>query len=370
MVLLMFVAAGRTEQRRGFTIWNVRVEPHFDFSATYDDNVFLDVANRKSDLYTLVKPGVRFSLGNEKRNLLTLDYTAEFQRFNNQTQADSENQYLDFKAKFSGRRFTLIAGHKLQEMTSGNPETSSRITSFINTSTLSADMKVSRKTSLGTSYKQDLYTYDSAAQISYRVHEIRAFANHRILSRSMVSGEIASGWIVSDGGLNDTTYQQFNLGVTLSPRARWSATAKLGFEHREVELNNNAVNSFIGSVNIARVINESTTVKLEARRSVNPSITQGGTTVTNDSVEVNLDRKIGRRLTANVVARYRRDSYDQTFAGVERTDNSFEGEVKLSYQFRKWGKMGISYKHLENHSSLPTVNYKQNVGTFQISVYY
>jgi uncharacterized protein (PEP-CTERM system associated) len=76
----------------------IEITPMITFSQVYDDNIFLEKENKKSDYITTVSPGIRFN-ATSKKTILNLEYSPTWVKYYDYSDNDTirHNANLHFK---------------------------------------------------------------------------------------------------------------------------------------------------------------------------------------------------------------------------------------------------------------------------------
>src|SRR6185295_9986404 len=94
----------------------VKLHPHFEFAATYDDNVFIQPdSTRRGDWSFMMSPGLQAVYGDPERNFVSLDYTVSIVEFTHLTEQDTVNHFVTFGTRYEFNKLILDGGHPLQQ---------------------------------------------------------------------------------------------------------------------------------------------------------------------------------------------------------------------------------------------------------------
>jgi opacity protein-like surface antigen len=358
----------------------VKVHPHLDFSATYDDNIFIAPRGQeKSDLYFTISPGMHLLYGNQKRNFLSLDYTAGIQRFTEHTSEDTLNHAVTFSGQASLDKFTLSLTHVLTDIRGANIEVGERVGEFRNVTQGAAEYRLSPKTSVGVNYRQEFHHFDKNTFIDWQSYEPSGTFYYHVTPKTHILGQFDYGWVTVNGGRNDAQYQELDIGVRTLPSSKLVGTIKGGYQHRDFSGPADTINAWVASATLEANFTDRTSAELNAIRNISPSITATDNNYTLTRVMLTLRQKLwNKRLVVSVGGGYEHDDYKKQFNVASppavqlrtRRDDYWEGNLGVDYNIARYFQVGASYRYRENNSSIDSVSFGNHITSVHLLLHF
>jgi hypothetical protein len=349
-----------------FEDWPVKPHPHLSIASSFNDNVFIS-PTKQGDFSWLISPGILLEYGKASHNYITLDYTAQIERFYRLTSEDANNHLVAFRTHLGLDRLTLDLSHDFRDRTEDNVEVGGRVEERQNITHANAEYQISSKTAVGLHYRQEFHEFFAPGQINYDTYEVGGDFYYRAFSKTDLFGEVNYGWVNEQVG-SDQEYWEINAGLRGRLTSKITGTVKGGYQHRKFDVSTiGDINSFVASVGLQAALTKRTTADLTVSRSVDPSITSAGDTFTATRVEATLrHRARAERLVLTLGGAYEHDDYGQ----LNRGDDVWEARAGVSYAFTRWFELGAFYRHTRDESSLSAFSFNQNVATIQASLHY
>ena len=192
--------------------WPIKVHPHLDLAATYDDNILISHTNQLSDVYFTISPGLELFHGDVDHNYVSLDYTAGIQRFLQHGSQDAFNHYATLKSTYDFSRLKLALNDQFQIETSPNFQVGTRVEERKNITDLSTEYLVNKYFSLGLLYHQELHHFETSGQINYSLFQPGGALYYHVLPKTDIYGEFDYGWVDEQVGENQEFWNA-TLGV-------------------------------------------------------------------------------------------------------------------------------------------------------------
>ena len=360
----------------------IKLHPHFEFDATYDDNLTIAPDHQpgrteQSVFYFTLSPGIQGFYGDKDRNFLSVDYTAQVLRFVDLSKEDNENHLVTALGRYEFTKLVLTADHSFEKVTGTSTEVGDRVEREQNITHANAEYTISSKTSFGLGYRQEFYNYLAPGLLDYSDLEGYARFYYKITPKTDLFGEIGVGFTdVSHGG-STALYEQLNGGVRGKITSKITGTIQAGYEYRDytsprLESSDNVV----ASLNLKADFTERTTAELTVSRKVNPSIVTPDNNYEATRAQLDLRQKAWKnKVTFLAGIAYENDEYQKRFTiapGVlkGRQDDYYEFRAGVDYDITKNVLVGLLYQFHENRSTIKTLSFDQNVATVRALLHF
>lgn len=350
----------------------VKLHPHLDFSATYDDNIFIaPEGQEKSDFYFTTSPGVYLLYGDQKRNFLLLDYTMGIQRFVRQTSEDTLNHTVAFSGHVSLDKLAFSLTHSLTDIRGANIEVAERVSELRNVTQTDAEYRLSSKTSVGLNYRQEFRDFDKRTLIDWQTYEPGGTFYYHVTPKTHLFGQFNYGWVNVDQGNNNAVYQEADIGVRTLPGSKLVGTIKGGYQHRDFDGSADTINRWVASAALEANFTDRTSAELSGTRNVSPSVTATDNNYTLTRVQLTLRQKLWRKKVVLMAGGgYERDDYEEKIAGQTRRDDYWEATVGADYNITTYFQVGASYRYRKNNSTINSVSFNDNIASVHVLLHF
>ena len=361
----------------------IDIRPAFIFSAMYDDNIEIRNTNRKADLVYTLSPGVFLGLGDyiqREFNFISVAYIPTLQLFQHYHSDDALNQHLRLEGQYAFSRLTLSSYFQYDSLTGPNRDIGGRVTGDSYRAGLYATYLLSDKTSL--QITNDVTFQHYKQQTGYEEFVNHDWFNYQLTPKVNVGLGTAFGALHPDTG-GTQPYQQglFRIQFASTPKLTFSANA--GFEVREFPSTavsgtpNSGTNSqFSGSgTRVTPVFGLSanyeflpgSTFSLSGDRYVtNSSSTNlAGDNFTATAVSGKLTQHLIGNYFLGLESGYENDAYSQAISATtgqitQRQDDYFYIQPSITYHWKDWGDISVSYERRVNSSNHSNFSFRDN----------
>lgn len=352
---------------------------HLRATETYDDNVYLTKINKKKDYITQISPGITFSLSS-KYVILDGGYIMDIVRYKNRKDQNGVNHLFltyirpgSLRLPFFKRRGGKIGieiQDQFQPFVTGiaSSEQTKRTDRTTNKLFLAIDYYMSSKRTLSLEYVNDYNRYRTSTEksFSYISHTISpTFYFHMRPKWSFFTAYDYGILDYTQGGTNDTVYQQLRAGIIGRIFNKVLAHIEVGSHWRDYkDESKGKTSSIILKSSLANRFSPSTRGSLTYTHILEESLYQNNPYYTTDTIDFNLDHKFTYKTSGFIGLKFTYNTYENASLedGVskKRQDNLWEATLGLRYNFRRWINMDLTYTRLERISNHKNLNFRNN----------
>jgi hypothetical protein len=324
-------------------------------SEEYNDNIFLEHSDRKSDFITYLSPGLDFSLKSINSEL-RLGYSTSFNYYKSHSELNSSPAH-NFTASglfnLSERLSLTITDTYIKSSEIRDIRTvpdlgpvTGRIERTLHTvgGSISYSLRDNLSYTLGASYSDADYKEPGSSAV--KTCSGNMGLNYRQSERTTLSANVR--YVKYDYNLNsDATGQDYTLGVTyrLTPTLTVRATA--GATNTKIEDTGGSDTGFTGGVDFTKAF-EKGEAALSYRQSVIAGV-ENGAPLRTQTASLSLRRPITNKLAAAVSASYSK------FESVKRTNvdtDEISFGADLTYNLGPWAGLALSYSYVNSDDKL------------------
>lgn len=338
------------------------IMPSMRAGVTYDDNIFITAANKKSDVVWSISPHVLLGAGDYRQreeSLLTIEYSPTvflFTRYSGQNTVDHDakvdgqwhagNWTLGLEQRFTDSSGTIVdAGRRVDRQTY-NTEAS-------------ATYEISPKTSVEMEASQSINDY-AAPYNSFNEWVVGTWLDYWLTPKVRVGPGFKAGWVDVVNSANQT-YQQALVRVSYLWSDKLELHGSVGGEIRQFQKggsNGDPVFSLGG--NYKPFVN--TTLGLEGYRRNQSSFTLVNQNYHLTGVSGNISQVIRDRYTISLEGGYEVLDYTATQAGVvaNRRDDYYFVRVGADWDVTTRFSLGAFYLYRQNNSNIATSKFSNN----------
>jgi hypothetical protein len=354
----------------GFPVGPLTVYPGVDLTEGYDDNLFLRPSNQKSSNFTLLNPYVRAEAKSGPNK-----YDAEFRIFDARYHSSPADSYTDYLLGaggdwvFSGRAGLNVRASYRQ----GHDPRGSTDRAVSATPDVYDNSSIQGQFRYGASGARGRIEIDAGAD---RVH----FTNNRTYTEAADhdTGRIGGTfyWRVAPRTelLAQASYAAINYSLATSTQdstenrylvgAKWEATAattgyaKFGYQTKKFDASGHE--NFSGSSwDVGVRWSPLTYSVFDFVSSKQTAESTGvGDSILGKNYGVTWSHAWSSRLRTQALATFRNDKF--IGAGVTRADDTTSFGAKVTYDFRRWLRLGAEFTHTERDSNDNNLDYKRN----------
>lgn len=353
--------AGKGPLHWGIFDWR----PHLVYRLTYGDGIQATPGNAKKTVINEITPGFLLDIGNH----WSLDYSPTLRYYSNHAFRDS----LDHSAVLSGgavwRDWFISGSQSYRTSSSTLAETGTQTDQETYATVFNASYRFNSKLSTDLSLNQ---TFGSSENYtSYKQWSTMDWLNYQVWPRFTISAGLGGGYLKMNVG-PDSFFEQYQ------GRIQWRATDKLslqingGLEDRQFQSNgaSDLIDPIFGA-SITYQPFEVTQLSLGADRNVSTSFFQNEVTE-NTSVHLSVNQRLLGHLYLTVGGGYRNTKHVASVMGfsVDRQDDNYYADARLSCTLRKHARVAIFYRHNENSSGQSLYTYTSEQGGFELGYHF
>ncbi|MFZ3073234.1 MAG: outer membrane beta-barrel protein [Thermodesulfobacteriota bacterium] len=361
----------------------LKIHPYISVKEEYNTNIYATVNDREDDFITSVKPGLRLELPIRRHSLL-LDYNVTDINYEEHHGENSTDQYgigaLDLRL---GERLGLRLmdvynkGHEPR----GSSSTGS-IERFKNNTAgatvFYALMDVS-KVELNYAFTNWIFVTDANAFRERDEHLVSAYFYYKFLPKTSVFIEYDNKMADFELAASplDNTVNSGYLGLKWEISESSTGIVKGGYSWKNFDEDViEDYNTWTASANLTHEFTSSTSVMLNAARTVNETnlnfpvlmryfVTTGG--------YAELKQAILKKFYAKINGSFGQDVYSDeqivTSGELERRkDNTTSGGAGIGYDIQDWLKLAVDYTYKVRNSNLDSVEYITNATVFTVKI--
>jgi polysaccharide biosynthesis protein VpsM len=351
-----------------------------DVGVRHDDNIFLTNTNEVADTIISVTPGIGLQWG---QSALTHGHLAYREAYNHYQQDTSPNVALgsgegDFG--YTGDSgFAATLGANYQQLYQTNTDVlAAGGTGLFHTNIFSGsgdvEIPLGVKTGMraGVGYNQTKYEVDSFTGNSDLSFPLSVF--YKITPKTDVSLGYTYSTQKPDKPGPSSKDQYLNVGAHGEFTPKLSGSFSVGYETRRVA-DSPKLDIFAFNGAFAYAITPKTNATLSLSRSFNVGALGSNTTDTVYRLGVTSDLSPQWQLSASLG--YLNSNYgdaifreDPLATPVNRTDHTWEGSLVATYIYTQWLTTSASYNLHTNNSTIPTVDFTDNVFSLSVGLRY
>ena len=385
VVLGLFCYALPVHAQGNIHIGKTKVTPKLAYKAEYDDNIYLEENNEKSDYINTVTPGIGFSFEGKRGNYLRAGYEVDLVRYSDY----DDNNYESHKAtggfgiksrpglylKVSDRYTDTADPYGSAELYKEGKKTKR----LVNTLEDYVGYEFSDRFILEVQYKNFVEEYDLftdrwqnkrdhvyGGKFYYKLLPKTSFlAEYRRTTREYTEQANATD---NDRGITSSTSEDYKLddyflGLHWDPTAKLNGDLKFGYSEKSYDnergwrKRNNYRYSYadkdtwIVETNLQFNASEKTRLRTKIMRSIKESTDVTSHYYTDTTIGLDLNQAVGRRMYVDLGIDYNMARYNAYGTAKAREDNSVTATVGLEYRIRPWLRAGVEYGYRRKECS-------------------
>ena len=384
----------------------IEVAPRFSLSQEYNDNIFLRESNRESDWITTVEPGLNLSYN--RRSLdMSLDYSLRYRFFKDNT-SENQDRFRDVQRGaadllfFGGRPFTLRATGTVTRETLDERDRDLEFNDTVERSTVyrlslipEYRLRVGPTTAVIFGYTFNMVDYADRRGDDYIEHLGRTTIEKNISANLDIWGRYQYTYHDNDRDIEDYDRHEASIGANYRLGARTTLNAMIGRTIIDFDQGDDTTRN-IWAADLTYLISEALQTTLAYSENFAMTATDGLSRAREGSlslgyerslvtagtvffwreldylrdervdesygVRLNIDRQIGRALSAGMEAGYERfDNTNPAPVTNEKIHRYTLGGI-LGYEFRRL-VTSLSYLYRYNDSDISGRDYRNNIIT-------
>jgi hypothetical protein len=373
-------------------IGKITVLPEVAYTGEWNDNIFLDSENEKSDYINKVTLGLGLMREVDEDNYARLGYTLDVFKYSDYSDNDYENNeiYAGFGYKAPGGLYT-----KLDErfVSTEDPYGSDndylegeRVKRWNNTVKAALGYEFGNKFRIEASYRNFIEDYHEFADKwqSKLDHEPGLTAFYRIMPKTSAlveyrvqmreyteqqnSGDNSKG--ADSDTAQDFVYHKAFVGLHWDASAKINGDLKLGIGYKDYENDENWDNvdyedttTWIAETRLYYQLFQRTQLNGKLLRQVKDSSAIGSTRYTDTVFGLGAKQQFSEKLTGMVDLAYTFDEYD---GDDDREDDVYAAKIGLDYDIQDWLTAGVNYTYKQRESNIDDKDYTNNRFAFTI----
>ncbi len=353
----------RNQERFGWPIGDVFLQPYMQAMAIYEDNLFLNSIDKQSELYTVLTPGAMLVYGNPRSSYVYLDYSADFTDLQVADNSMFDGQTLRAGGHMVNAKSQLNVSHEYREVRDIDVQVGSRLKRKSNTTSAGYDNRVSSKTSVGALGRYMVSEFDEGAYSDYRDYSASGRMSWQMLPKTSLSGRAGHGWVDVDesrDAYGSAQYDEVAVGVFGRPATRLETYGEIGVQHRYFENSNiDDITREVGSFRIAGEPWERLRVWFLASAGLRPAINAPGYTVFDTRFEPGLSRRLfSERIVGSLSGLWGQSEYSGSSEGSVdprvydgRQDQYWGFNANVDWWVGRYWSFGLGYSYINNDSA-------------------
>lgn len=352
----------------------VRFKPSIRIQEQYEENIFLEATDKKSDFITTVAPKMSFELpfGDYRASLA---YALNAVKFAKHPRQDSYNHVVVAFLGLNFTNFKFTAENDFQDTKEiADTELSRRIHRAKNDVRANASTDLP-KINLDLGFRNIFDDYKEAAwQDEDRYENVFALkGSYRVLPKTSIFLEYNLGGVRYYSSQNpNADYNQGFIGVEGKLTDRSVSVIKVGYQARNYKRSGVAdFYSLVTTVSIAERFTERDIAKLGFVRSATESTYDVNNYYEANRLSANYSHDFTDRLSGSLSSAYQFNKYPkETTEGSEskkRKDSLWSAGILLNYKFRKWVSLELGYKYDGRNSNFGVFDFGDNVSTLSVT---
>ncbi len=355
----------------------IKVTPSISYKGEYDDNVFRNQFNKRSDYAHIVTPGVTVEATPGKHEIKA-GYTAEIIRFVNHTTNDADRHTASLLANLNFNRLAVRFSEDFRrtddfpttELTTRIKRNENAIASgfdydFVQNWGIGFDFTWGNINNLRADFDfLDRNTYTYTTNVFYRIAaKTRVFAEYDFVRE-----------IFQDDKSRDNNRQRGLVGVRGELTERFSVTGKLGYEHLEfhADTQGGGQDNFVTSIDANYRPVERLGIALLLKRSVETSTFTGNPQFENFMTNLVITYALTPKVTLIPRGFFGVDLYRESAVNVDllekRVDYNYGGGLGIRYELQKWIRLEGNYDFSRRDSNFNSNDYDDNRVSFTLTL--
>jgi hypothetical protein len=371
----------------------VSVRPQLSGYSEFNDNVFYQEENTKSDVIFSLSPGVLFLVGDNlpEANHLSLDYRLEQLFHVDRSDLDATQHHLEFGGRYATERTSIEGTDRFDFLSSplggGSIIAGRKVTRLLFDDLYRLDYRFGKRTGVYVEAEHSTVDYSGSLPLfDSRTLQGTFGFEWAYSTDTKFFGEAYYGVTTLDSNTTaaDPPGKKF-VGGFVGARGNFTekltGVVKLGYEVNEFEnttgtagLDSSAGEEPVAAANLSYLLTERTKLTLGYTRRPRVSVEFTRTAYTVDQISIGAQTTLGstERLRLNASANFALHEYEPSASQPgSRTDTLWGVTAGASWYFETWVSLALQYTFNQFQSSLPTtMEYNQNRVTLAFAIGY
>ncbi len=395
LVILMVVFWGfvsplsaQEPEKGNIKIGALEVHPSVGLSGTYNDNIYKNFGNLKSeaDYITTLSPGIQFFLPIQRHNL-QLGYQADINWYKNNSDTNYFNQQasgalnLNFTGGLTVNVSDLYSDTTVPRRGKSTPGVSGAADTYHEMPYISNDFNFlakyqfvdrwaieGRYNNFDYGYKN---RYDEAG--SYKRNRFGGSLYYRFTAKidALVDYNYAQNDYKINGPANNNKVQGTYVGLSFDPTSRMRGFLKLGWGQKDYDNNivagrNTSFSFFSSLVDLTYTLSRYDRFNLRANRTAEDDVlTQAPFINTDIFLGYNHIFSWNEKVSFNDNLGYGSMAFEGSTTDIDgaikiRDDKRFSGGLGVGYALQRWLNLGLNYSYTNNDSNMLNYKYTEN----------
>lgn len=342
-----------------------------DFSAYYDDNVFITDIDRSSSYVFEFVPGVYFESSrpeSNKQHYLWLSYAPLIRWFSDLSDLDSSNHRGYARYQFDGSWLDVEFDHRSEQFSEASRDIGRRSEGDRHFTRLESEIEFMPGGFIEASFERQALNFDNEGLSDWDDRWVDAFLLLDVARKLRLGPGVRRGWVDVDDAPNQVYLQALGL-LRYVPNPKWEFQFSGGVEFRSFEGAFGASDSdtavFEGV--LLWMPRESTRVSLTGYRNVR--VSAGGDNFVETGILGFARQRIHRRIHYTLGGGFENADYEATTRGanVVREDNYLVLRNGLDYDLGEKTRVGLFYEFRHNDSNV-NANFRRNATGFNVQI--
>lgn len=380
----------------------LKIVPGVKYAPEWNDNIFLDADDEKEDYIHNITPSVGLDFTRDKNNYMRLGYGVDIVRYDDYSDNDYEKHQLTGRAKYTSPQGFYIKGFE-NFIDTEDPYGSEndynvgvQTERWNNLFKLNTGYKFADRFRVELNYRNFMQEYDNkkdewqnkqdnepGVAVFYKfMPKTSALFEYRYQMREYTDADdsIKAGY--NDDTSQDFDYHKLFLGLHWDTTAKITGDLKFGYGMKNYDNDQNWLgqeyednDTWLAETRLTYKLRARTRLTGKVSRSVRDSSSDDGSTeYENTKLGLGIKQGFMERFVFNANASVTFKDYDEattgTYAGQEREDDQYEGEVGVKYKANDWLTLGVNYTYVDRQSNFDDEEYTNNIFGFQIAAKY
>jgi len=362
----------------GISFGRFTLHPFLNATFSYDDNIFYDDIDPKSDFYLVASPGLNLEYP-WSRNIFRFTYRADCYFFSRYSEVDDVDQFLRAALDYYFYKHGLFLQDVFFKTYSrDDTEFTERIKRYENTGSIRISQYFNAWTlTLGYQHYLQHFITEPYWAYDHQEHTATLDGRYKISPKLRALVEYDYSYIAYDYDRDldrDGYYNQILGGCEGQLAAKLSGTVKVGYQAREYYSKSLAdFNSPVGFISLDYAMSSSARLFAGWERTARESTFTDNNYYTLNRAWARYEQQLTYKAVGALECSYRNLRYPAAtteFPDRRRNDDIWRFTAEFRYPLQKWLTLAAAYSHQIRESNLPGLDYRDNEITLKIASFY
>jgi hypothetical protein len=338
--------------------------PSVRAGATYDDNIYIQSANKTDDFILSVAPGVVIGLGDYREKVGSfgsLEYSPNFLLYTLNSRNNAIDQEGRLKLEYKPGPWSIALEQGLRDYSGPEIDVGNRATRRLYNTAIGVQYEISPKTIVGVDATQLINDYESKFN-SWNEWTVGGWADYWVTPKIKLGAGLNGGWVDVHNSANQH-YEQALLRAAYIATEKVDFRASAGVEWRHFDSGRDAHVNGVFALGATYKPVEKTQVRLDLYRRNQSSVVLQDQDYTTTGFAVGLRQSMSDRFIVGVSGGYDHLSYfatANTVTGPKRVDDYFFVRPNVEWTFNEHLSAGAFYQYRKNDSKGSSFNFSNN----------